>query len=369
MKSTNSLYIHFPFCLHLCNYCDFYKHKLSNRTDISDITEFVDKQLNYIKSFHSEHNSQIEELKTLYIGGGTPSLWGSEGSSFFKKLMGEKRLVLGESCEFTLEVDPGTITKDELEKWKIVGVNRLSIGVQSFDSIFLEIMDRIHGQNEINELMSYSSLIISNFSFDLMIGLPNSAEKSRDVVSEIKELVKFNPKHFSVYILKTRSNYIHKKNLPDDEYIEAEYLTVCKTLEDLGYIQYEVSNFALPGYESKHNIKYWNSESVAAIGPNATGLIVKDNEALRYQLKSKSLGISVENLDKEALDLEELYMKFRTSEGVDLSKYISHENIGILIKKWTNSLYVKRQSNHNIVLNSKGFLMLDSLMDDIFNCQ
>lgn len=367
MVNTESMYIHFPFCLHLCNYCDFYKHKLEKSSDVDRLTQFINTQLELIKNFHVESSSPIIMLKTLYLGGGTPSLWSSSGIEFFKEKFKFKELVLADNCEFTLEVDPGTISKADLEEWKKLGVNRLSIGVQSYDDAFLKVMDRIHGIKEIKELMAFSRDIINNFSFDLMIGLPESEKKTRDIENEIKKLIKFNPTHFSVYILKTRSNYIHNKELPSDEYIEDEYLRVVTELESHGYMQYEVSNFAKTEKKSAHNIQYWESQSVAAVGPNATGLIVHENSAIRYQLKSSKLGLTMETLDEQALRLERLYMLIRTKSGVNLTDFITAPEAEKIVKLWSEKSYLERIDVEHTVLNSKGFLMLDSLMDDLFN--
>ena len=360
----NSLYIHFPFCKHLCNYCDFYKNKLLTS---DQITNFQSKLLNEIQlndEFLNSHNVGLEKLKTLYIGGGTPSLWGVDGASFIKENIIDKYKV-DENFEFTIEVDPDSWTKQEIESWQAIGVTRFSIGAQSFNESFITKMDRQHTKSQIIELLTYLRELEANYSIDLMLGLPESVNLQRDIEKEILEFIEFMPSHFSVYILKTRKNYLHNEQIPDEEYIEMEYIKVCKVLEEQGYIQYEVSNFAKDGRVSKHNLKYWACESVAALGSNATGLISKPKDALRYQWKSASAGFKVEKLSAEEFMIEKVYMGLRSKLGFDFGDF-DPEIMEKLFKKWDSLNYMTQKNAQHITLNYRGYLMLDSILDDLF---
>jgi len=361
MQEVSSLYIHFPYCRHLCNYCDFYKHKLKDKNDIEKYEKYLDSQYNENLNFLKTQEYTLSPLETIYIGGGTPSLWGTSGSLFLK------RLDIISGAEFTLEIDPGTWTVDEFENWVEVGVNRVSVGIQSFDKKFLSIMDREHTMPEAIELLNFLKDRNVNFSVDLMLGLPDSKVLNRDVLNEIVELIKYDPSHFSVYILKTRSNYPHNDKLPDEDYISDEYLEVCNFLDANGYYQYEVSNFAKVGFESKHNKKYWNYEPVAALGANATGLLTGNNWSVRYQWKPSGEGCTSEKLEGTSLKIEQIYMMLRVKNGLKDS-YFTGDNLvkfQALKKTWCDRGYIKSQSN-GIWLSAQGYLVVDSLMDDMF---
>lgn len=363
-KEINALYIHFPFCLHLCNYCDFYKHKLESTNQIIEYESFLSKQWEEHKKFLSTQKTSLGSLETLYIGGGTPSLWGKEGIKFFKSFL-KKEVTLKKNCEFTLEVDPGTISKEDLLSWMKLGVNRFSIGVQSFDDNYLDILDRKHKRKEIIHTLSLLKELNANFSVDLLLGIPSSM--SRNVLDEIEELCTFSPKHFSLYILKARKNYPLKSKLLSDELVREEYLGVCKYLEEKGFEQYEVANFGKKNFWSKHNLQYWSYNSVAGLGANATGLLVGEDAALRYQWKSKSIGFQTEDLSDTSLMIEKLYMFLRHHKGLVVSELFPNKSFERLFSKWTAQGYLTIKSTHeHILLNSLGYLMCDSIIDDIF---
>ena len=141
MKKISSLYLHFPFCRHLCNYCDFYKHKLESQDQIKDFENLLDKQIKKHAELLNKYHYGFDNLESLYIGGGTPSLWSTKGPRFLKNyLFSHDDINLAKDCEFTIEIDPGVWTSEEVAEWTKLGVNRFSIGAQSFDDQFLKIM-------------------------------------------------------------------------------------------------------------------------------------------------------------------------------------------------------------------------------------
>lgn len=365
-KLTQSLYLHFPFCRHLCNYCDFFK-KVPKDSAL-EIEEFH----SYMRAAMIEHENLMKmsgcswgPLKTLYIGGGTPSLWGVAGSVFLKNLLQEYKIELAPDCEFTLEVNPGSWTKESLDSWEAIGVNRYSLGIQSLNGNSIKYLDRVHTIEDVYDTLEYFNQKKVNYSMDFMLGLPYSKETNRDVIDELERALKFNPKHFSVYILTVKDNYTYYKNLPDEEWIEKEYMAVANFLKSKGFAHYEVSNFAIPGYESKHNLNYWKSESVAAIGPSATGFF--RDAKLRYKWKTKEPKFETEQLDLEAFNLEKVYMALRSSEGLPQS-FFSGKDEGIqLLSKWKDNACATLDSDKYVRLTSKGYLLLDSLMNDLFN--
>lgn len=362
--TVSSLYLHVPYCKHLCNYCDFYKKKFEeSSSQIEDFHRFLDLSLSRHEALMNKYNMSYSHLKTLYFGGGTPSLWGEGGAEYFAKNILAK-IPMDSDCEFTMEVDPGAWSVEMLMAWKKLGLNRISIGTQTLDPNFIKIMDRAHSLDESHELLKYISDNGWNFSLDFLLGLPYSREKKRDIKTELDALLKYKPKHISLYILNARSKYPHIQNMPDDEFIREEYLFVSEYLKSFGFHHYEVSNFALPGFESKHNLKYWHGDSVAALGPSGTGYFNQGlDQAMRYKWKVMSPEVEIEKLEKKELDLEQTYLHLRLSSGWRPKSL--EGDLKCQIRSWEQQGYASFDGEA-IKLTSLGFLMLDSLMDDLF---
>ncbi len=362
MTQVSSLYLHVPFCLHLCNYCDFYKRKFSSEKGmLEDYHRFLISSVVRHEALLNEHGVQWTELESVYLGGGTPSLWGSQGAEVFEKILPKK---LRSDAEFTMEVDPGTWTDELLEAWQRLGLNRISVGTQSLDAKFLKILDRQHSVHDTLTFLGKLKKEKWNYSLDFLLGVPYSREQTRNIQKELETLLDYQPKHISLYILNARSKYPHIQYIPDDDFIREEYLFVSDFLKSQGFHHYEVSNFALPGFESRHNWKYWRGQSVAALGPTGTGYFSLGAEgALRYKWKVLEPQVEIERLGKEELELEYQYLNLRTSQGIPMRSEW-HD----LLIDWKNKNYALSE-NGRIQLTSLGFLMLDSLMDDIFRME
>lgn len=366
--NADSLYIHFPFCRHLCNYCDFYKKVPQNRgQELSSFHQFLEDSWIKHEELLSREGYQLSPLKTLYFGGGTPSLWDTDGVNFLENFFIEKGLKLDPSGEFTLEVNPGTWTEQGLKRWREFGVNRFSLGIQSLRSDFLKVLDRVHSLQDVHDTLTFFGENKFNFSVDFMLGLPLSKEMKRDVIAELEEILKYGPSHISLYILTVKGGYPYKDKLPDDEWIEDEYLKVSRYLKDKGFLHYEVSNFAFEGKESRHNLNYWKSSTVMALGPSATGYL--GEAGIRYKWKTSAPDYVVESLNESEQKLEKFYMALRTNEGVNLSYFFSDD---VLVKvknkalEWEAKGLLDINNNDRITLSSKGYLILDSLLDEVF---
>lgn len=361
-KIIDSLYLHFPFCSHLCNYCDFYKKVSHNK--VFDYQNYH----SYLEHSFLLHNNLIEKfgycwepLKTLYIGGGTPSLWGVEGKNFLPKFLYDRKIDLADDCEFTLEVNPGAWTEEVLDEWRKFGANRFSLGVQSLDAQMIQYLDRVHSIQDVFNTLEYFGKNNLNFSIDFMIGLPYSKELKRDIIGELEKALSYKPSHFSVYILTVKENYTHFSKLPSEEWIEREFLEVADFLFKNDFEHYEVSNFSLRGKQSRHNLNYWESKTVAALGPSATGFLSEDR--IRYKWKTNNPEIEIENLTEEEFRLEKVYMSLRSSEGILINDFPAQfEN---LLSLWLARGLVTTDQK-KIFLTSKGYLMLDSLIGDLF---
>ncbi len=364
-NKVESLYIHFPFCRHLCNYCDFYKKIPKSPDDISPFEESLKIGLEK----HGEIFAGKDEwssLETLYIGGGTPSLWGARGAEYLGRLFKDKGISLKEGGEFTLEVNPGTWTEDGLKAWQDFGINRFSLGVQSLRTDYLRILDRVHSLEDVHETLSFFNKNKLHFSVDFMLGLPWSRDKERNVIDELEEILKYDPEHLSLYILTAKGGYPFKEELPDDLYLEEEFLKVSERLRAEGMEHYEVSNFAKPGKASQHNLRYWRCESVAALGASAVGFL--KGGQVRYKWKVDGQSYTQEQLSEDEFKLEEIYMGLRISEGIAPnalfdSKY--KDQVTGLLNEWSEQ-GLGEGNWERYALNSKGFLILDTLLGKLF---
>lgn len=361
MDLIESLYIHFPFCLKRCNYCDFFS-QLKSDQPYHQYELALEAQLSWLKQFHLEHHAHLGKLKSLYIGGGTPGLWGKSGRDWLKRFLEEYPLAT--ETEFTVELNPGAINRAELEAWLKIGVNRFSVGSQSLDPFYLSALDRIHSREQTLNLLTMLKELGVNHSVDLMLGLPFSQQRARELEAEILPLLELGIPHLSAYILTVDPDYCHFAALPDEEWIAREYQKLSQMMQLNGYHHYEVSNFAKPGRESFHNLEYWRNHSVAALGPSAVGTIIRPKETLRYRFAPHSGEAELEIIDEEAQKIEAVFMGLRSSVGQSMELFQSTEGQQI-VADWTERKLASCDAGR-LILTSRGFLLLDSMIDQLF---
>lgn len=255
------IYIHIPFCKKKCDYCDFIS--FSNKD--KKIEEYINAIIKEI-----EQQKIKSKITTIYIGGGTPSYIDSK---YIKEIIAEiKKKNVDSNAEITIEVNPGTITKNKLEDYKEVGINRLSIGLQVTQNELLKQIGRIHDFEQFLETYEMArKLGFNNINIDLMLGLPN--QRIKDLRESLEKIIELNPEHVSVYSLIVEegtpiANKIKTGELilPEEDLERNMYWYVKNTLELNGYRHYEISNFAKPGYESRHNMNCWNQKEYIGIG-------------------------------------------------------------------------------------------------------
>jgi len=359
MREVSSLYIHYPYCKHLCHYCDFYKHLYSKGSE-KDFEKYLEKNLELNAQFMKSHGFELTDLVTLYLGGGTPSLMGESLSGYVNKIFKYYGIKFRENYECTLEIDPGTYESfDVVDSWVNFGVNRFSVGIQSLDSFIHKHLDRLsHNLDTAYTLLEYFQKKEVNFSVDFIIGVMDDKFHKRDIEKELEEILTFKPKHISLYILSVSKNYRHFEILPQDEQVESEYKRVHEFLSSKGFGHYEVSNYALDGHESKHNWNYWKQASYAALGPSATGLLVGKDFGKRYKW-SASGKCEVEELNQDQLKLEKLYTLARTKNGVPINLLDPFKYRG-LVRNGDAEIV-----NENLVFNPSRWNILDSLFDQL----
>lgn len=264
-----SLYIHMPWCVQKCPYCDFNSHRVPEQIPQ---TAYIDALIKDLKN--DLHYAQNRKLHTIFIGGGTPSLFDAKEISRLLTEI-EKLIPFSENIEITMEANPGTLEHDDFSKYQAAGVTRLSIGVQSFANNQLNLLGRIHNSHEAKTAIELAlSSNYQNVNIDLMHGLPNQA--FNEAMADIEVAAKLNPPHLSWYQLTIEPNTLyHSKppQLPDDEDLWKIYEEGQKKLASLGYQQYEISAYAKPGFECKHNLNYWQFGDYLGIGCGAHGKI------------------------------------------------------------------------------------------------
>lgn len=306
-----SAYIHIPFCKTICSYCDFPKILCNNK--------YIDK---YLDSLDYEINKYYknEILNTIYIGGGTPS---SLSLIELKKLFNIlSKFKLNENYEYTIECNLDSLTKEKLDLFKQNKINRLSIGIQTFNNKHLKFLNR---ENNNLEILKYAKKIFDNINIDLIYAIPNQTLDELD--KDLKSFLKLGINHISTYSLIIEDNTMLKinniKNI-DEELDLKMYNLICNKLEKSGFNHYEISNFSKKNYESKHNLNYWNNDEYYGFGMGASGYI--DN--IRYtntksitKYINKIYRYEIEQLDENLKMDYEMILGLRKLEGVSLDNF------------------------------------------------
>ena len=335
------LYIHIPFCKQKCYYCDFVSY--SNKNEL--IEKYIDAVKKEIIKYAEENKIMYKHylepkygIKTIYIGGGTPS---AIDEKYIEDLLNtvKDNFTILENAEITIEVNPGTVNIQKLKSYKKAGINRLSIGLQAVQDNILKTIGRIHTYKEFEDTYKQARQVgFSNINVDLMIDLPT--QTLDDVKESVKTLVNLKPEHISVYSLIVEENtkiceMINQKIVQiEPEDIERKmYWYVKNTLEKHKYYQYEISNFAKLGYESRHNMDCWDQNEYIGIGVNASSFL----ESKRYSniekieeyisniennMQNKNL-ILEEILDNESKMKEYMMLGLRKIEGVNIFRFES----------------------------------------------
>ncbi|BCI59447.1 radical SAM family heme chaperone HemW [Solibaculum mannosilyticum] len=304
------LYLHIPFCLRKCPYCDFYSLPAS--------PDAMDTYTEALKASILDWGKRLKRpADTCYFGGGTPSLLGARRIAGI--LMAVREAFGLEKAEVTVEVNPATVEQKDLATLRQCGVNRLSIGLQSGVEEELGSLGRLHSVEQAIHTVAWARQAgFDNLSLDLMIATPNQTVES--LTRSIEFCASLNPEHISAYLLKLEPDTDFGRHppsgIPDEEMERELYLTACERLEQKGLLQYEISNFALPGRESRHNLKYWNGEEYLGLGPSAHSFLDGRRFYFPRDLAAFLEGIGPKE-DGSGGDFEEYAMlHLRLTEGI-----------------------------------------------------
>ncbi|MGN6493259.1 MAG: radical SAM family heme chaperone HemW [Agriterribacter sp.] len=370
------IYIHIPFCKQACLYCNF--HFSTSLRLKNDITEALLKEIEM--SVQYKDNPVVE---TIYLGGGTPSLLDeNELSCIFEALYSKFRIAAG--AEVTLEANPDDISQAQLDVWKQIGINRLSVGVQSFFDEDLQWMNRAHNAQETARCIQQAQDAgFANLSIDLIYGTPTLPDENWHW--NVTKAIELGIPHISCYALtvepKTALQQLiskHKMQDTDPEQQARQFLQLIAWLNAAGYEHYEISNFSLPGKRSRHNTAYWQGKPYYGFGPSAhsfNGLNTRSWNIANNALYIQSIGKNLLPVEKEILtstqQLNEYIMtSLRTMEGTDLDKIeieFGKDKSDRILKIAAPHLNKKvvRQQNR-LVLTNEGKLFADGLAAELF---
>lgn len=368
------IYIHIPYCKQACHYCDFhFSTYLKTKPDLVDaICQEIKLQTSYLSG---------KPIKTIYFGGGTPSLL----SSFeLEKILNaiEENFLVSTNVEITLEANPDDLSKENLTIFKSKGINRLSIGIQSFNDDFLQLFNRAHtSQMAIDCVANARNIGFDNISVDLIFGVPNQTLQQFQI--DLDKIIALDTQHISIYGLTIEENTTFgkwekaNKVQPIDEEIAAgQFELIMDVLTTNGFNQYEISNFSKNGFESQHNSNYWNSELYLGLGPGAHSFNgdsrqfnIRNNTKYIKSINTGNLPYDSELLtDSQKLN-EYILTKIRTAGGFNFNEIKSRFNFDFE-KAYTDKIAVYEaqglvEISDCLILTRKGKLIADSITENL----
>lgn len=366
------LYLHIPFCKQACHYCDF--HFSTSLVHKSELVKALAKEIEIQKDFIED-----QHLSTIYFGGGTPSLLDpAELSLIFETI--NRYFGIDPKAEITLEANPDDVNDNSLEIWKALGINRLSLGIQSFDEGQLRFLNRAHSAKHAEMCIEKSlEAGFEDFSIDLIYGIPSNSHEIWE--KNLEKALSYSFTHLSAYCLTIEEKTVFghrlkKKNMkPIDEDFAAEQFEILLRETRKGEIeQYEISNFARNGQYARHNTSYWKEEPYLGIGPSAHSF---DGKNRQWNLSNNALYIKsihqgkvpfeTEFLSKKDIANEQIMTGLRTKWGLDLTKIADFIDQDF---KRTVSIYREDgfliQKDNQLTLTEKGKLIADGIASDLF---
>lgn len=355
----NNVYIHIPFCKSKCRYCSFISY-----TDIDLKEKYIEALIKEIKYFYNN-----EHIKTIYFGGGTPSILTSRE---FKQII--ELFNIGKNTEITAEINPDGITEAYLAGIKTTGVNRLSFGCQTFNDKILKLIGRRHNSTDVINALNYSKETgFNNISLDFIYGLPE--QTTDDFKNDLIKAAGLNIQHISLYGLKIEKGCYFERhfpgNLPDED-IQAEmYLKAIEILTQKGFKHYEISNFCKDGFSSKHNLNYWDNNTYYGFGVAAHGYEVctrySNTSNLKEYINNPTIHKNSRKLTSQEQLEEEIFLGFRKMEGINIETINQKFNINFL-KKYRNIIdkYISykflEETNTGFRLTNAGILVSNTIL-------
>ena len=366
MNHKISIYIHIPFCISKCAYCSF------NSYPIGKYQSFIDDYFNKLISEIEYWSDKNLKIKSIYFGGGTPSI---VKPIFLEKLIDKiiSNFKLSNKCEISIEINPGTVDEKKINFYKSIGINRVSIGVQSFNDFYLKFLGRIYNSQEIFKCIEVVKKRYENFSLDLIFGIPN--QSINDLKKDLNDVKDICPPHLSYYSLTIeKCTKLYKNGLKEisEELFSEMYNLIVESLDNIGLNQYEISNFSKKGYECMHNLNYWNYGNYLGFGAGAVSFLSNKrwknfSNPIKYIKSSFGEYEEYEILNKEKMEFEYIFMNFRKVEGLSLTNYEKKFKKNFLneyadvIEKFKDYFEI---SNENISLTKEGFKVSNIILSE-----
>ncbi|KHD25257.1 coproporphyrinogen III oxidase [Vibrio caribbeanicus] len=376
-----SLYVHIPWCVQKCPYCDFNSHaqkaEIPEKEYIAALLQDLEAD---IERYQLESSPRL--LHSIFIGGGTPSLISAQGIADLLSGI-EARLPFKPDIEITMEANPGTIEAERFAGYQKAGVTRISVGVQSFEQQKLERLGRIHGQDEaVNAAKLAHQIGLNSFNLDLMHGLPDQSVDQ--ALADLEKAIALDPPHLSWYQLTIEPNtlfYYKQPTLPDDDDLWDIFELGHKKLADAGYVQYEISGYSKPGFQCQHNLNYWRFGDYLGIGCGAHGKIsFSDGRIVRTTKIKHPKGYlaAYDNMVKPYLNSEEevaaddrpfeFFMnRFRLLEACPKQDFLDTTGLGFeaiqATMNWAIEMGYIDESDTHWQITEKGKLFLNDLLE------
>ena len=362
-----ALYVHFPFCAHRCHYCDFSVTRAADPP--------VDRWLSAIERelawwFEGGGWDGDTVLDSIFVGGGTPSLMGAEGMEALAARIAAWFRIDPDRTEWTAEANPASFNAELGARWRAAGVNRLSLGVQAFDDAVLSWLGRLHDRSRASRTVGEAEAAgFDRVSLDLLFGLPS--EVSRDLAAEVEAAIALGVSHLSLYGLTVEPRTplaewirLGRVRQPNEDRYAAEYRLLSRRLRAAGYDHYEVSNFARPGTQCRHNWSYWNRTSYLAVGPSAHGFLppIRSWNVFRWDRYERALQAGRGPLEgwelvgTEEEELERIWLALRTERGIDLEE--------VRRADWIEAGWLEER-NGRFVATIEGWLRLDAMAAEL----
>ena len=382
------VYFHIPYCLQRCTYCDFATYEQSQILPAENYTQLVLQEMEQRKTFFTP-----KHLNTIYFGGGTPSL--VDPSNILQMIQGLEKLgfTRGLDTEITIEINPATLNKKKMETYLQTGINRFSVGAQTFDNAQLKKVRREHTAQQTEETLSFLKAYNVNYSFDLLFALPG--QTMDDLKRDLEYVLKFDPPHVSPYCLTVPKENPLSAGRPDDDKQVEMFEVIAATLRNAGYIQYEISNFAKPGFESRHNSLYWQDQEWWGLGLSAHSYSKSTDYGVRFwnvrsiqdyekQIRSGQVAATpvdlpdsqYENLERHQAMTDFCHTSLRMLSGLDMNAVMKKFNstqaakiqdrcLKMMEKGWlekTPSGF--KLTDVGVVISNQVYLKLTFLKDD-----
>ena len=374
------VYIHIPYCVQRCTYCDFVTFERSRLPGIDKYIELLAQEIQ--QKFHL---IPFRECETLYFGGGTPSLLSIEQLSQIVDLLKQKGFHWKKNAEWTIEINPGTMALNSLNSYKQIGFNRFSVGAQTFQKDYLKRCGREHSVQDTHNLLSKMTELDLNFSSDLLFALPH--QKLEECVSDCKKMLSYKPKHISTYCLSVPEGHVMSYNRPLDEVQIEMFQSLDQLLLEQNFFRYEISNYAQKGWESLHNQLYWNDRPYWGLGLSAHSYFPEEGQwGLRHQgatsWKAYSKEVEEPVLSWKCLPTNRLewlslvdrlndfcYMSLRRKKGLnldDVEKHFGSSLKKVLLERLRLQEKFLDTQGPWVTLNFKGLLLSNQVFLDLF---